>query len=45
MDATGKNIMNANLSAQNFLGECIQFCKEELEVESVTVVTNGSKVI
>jgi len=27
-----------------FLGEMVRFCKEELEVESVTVVTNGSKV-
>ena len=27
-----------------FLGECVRFCKEELDIESVTVVTNGSRV-
>ena len=26
------------------LGEMVRFCKEELDIESVTVVTNGSKV-
>ena len=28
-----------------YLGEMVRFCKEELDIESVTVVTNGSKVI
>ena len=27
-----------------YLGELVRFCKEDLEVESVTIVTNGSKV-
>ena len=27
-----------------FLGEMVRHCKEDLDVESVTVVTNGSKV-
>ena len=27
-----------------YLGEMVRYCKEDLEVESVTVVTNGSKV-
>ena len=27
-----------------FLGEMVRYCKEDLDVESVTVVTNGSKV-
>ena len=29
----------------NYLGEMVRFCKEDLDMESVTVVTNGSKVI
>ena len=28
-----------------YLGEMVRFCKEELDIESVTVVTNGSKVV
>ena len=28
-----------------YLGELVRFCKEDLELESVTIVTNGSKVI
>ena len=27
-----------------YLGEMVQYCKEELDIESVTVVTNGSRV-
>ena len=27
-----------------YLGEMVRYCKEELDVESVTVVSNGSKV-
>ena len=26
-----------------YLGEMVRFCKEELDIESVTVVTNGSR--
>ena len=29
----------------NYLGEMVRFCKEDMDMESVTVVTNGSKVI
>ena len=28
-----------------YLGEMVRFCKEDLDIESVTVVTNGSKVV
>ena len=28
----------------NYLGEMVRFCKEDMDMESVTVVTNGSKV-
>ena len=29
----------------NYLGEMVRFCKEDLDMDSVTVVTNGSKVM
>ena len=29
----------------NYLGEMVRFCKEDMNMESVTVVTNGSKVM
>ena len=29
--------------AGRYLGEMVRFCKEDLDIESVTVVTNGSR--
>ena len=29
----------------NYLGEMVRFCKEDMDMDSVTVVTNGSKVM
>ena len=31
-------------SSGKYLGEMVRYCKEELDIESVTVVTNGSRV-
>jgi hypothetical protein len=32
------------MNKQNILGELVRFCKEELDIQSVSVVSNGSKV-
>ena len=37
--AGGEPFMNAE-----FLGQLVKYCKETLELQSVSVVTNGSKV-
>ena len=28
----------------NFVGKCVQFCKDDLGIESVTIVSNGSLI-